>query len=150
MNIKLLCCAALVFSVSTDPLLPTRDEAAEETRNIRLNLAAFEHARQLILAGHAVNDTKGRWRVDRASTAKENEFIREKGFADYAMWHLGVDDRHPENTKARYKFPFGDFVNVHRCGLIAVKMRAREYGYSEIAAAADKLLSEIELTRPRQ
>lgn len=149
MNIKLLCCAALAFSVSTDPLLPATDEAAAQVRKVRLNLVGFEHARQLILGGHVVDDIKGRWRVDQASTEKENEFIRGKGFADYAMWHLGIDDRHPENTKARYKFPFGDFVNVHRCGLIAVKMRAREYDYSEISVAADKLLSEIELTRPR-
>lgn len=29
-------------------------------------------------------------------------------------WHLGVDDEASEHTKARYKFPYGDFARVHR------------------------------------
>ena len=68
-------------------------------------------------------------RVDRAppSANEENEFIRVHGFAEYAKWHLGLDDRFPENAKRRYKFPYGDFKDVHRCGLLAVKARARQY-----------------------
>jgi hypothetical protein len=81
---------------------------------------------------------------------KGNGLLRQKGFAEYATWHLGIDDQHPENTKAGYKFPFGDFLDVHCCGVIAVKMRARGYGQSDIAKAADKLLREIDLSHPRR
>jgi hypothetical protein len=67
-----------------------------------------------------------------------------RGFSEYAKWHLGIDDRYPENTKRRYKFPYGDFKNVHRCGVLAVQTRAREYRYSEIEAAAAQLRAMIE------
>jgi len=75
---------------------------------------------------------------------QENDFIRDYGFPEYAKWHLAVDERHSPNSKARYRFPFGDFQNVHRCGLLAVKSRAREFGYHEIEAAAAKLLAMID------
>ena len=57
------------------------------------------------------------------STEAENEFIEAHGWDEYANWHLGVDDEASEHTKARYKFPYGDFERVHRCGLIAAEVR---------------------------
>src|SRR5438874_11362049 len=66
----------------------------------------------------------------------ENEFIRAHGFAQYSKWHLGIDENHAEATKARYKFPFGDFNNVHRCGLLAVKSRAHLLGAVPISRLA--------------
>ena len=70
----------------------------------------------------------------------ENEFIRVHGFAEYAKWHLGVDERYAVNTKRRYKFPYGDFTNAHRCGLLAVKARAAEHKYHDIEDAAAHLI----------
>ena len=104
-----------------------------------LNEDAFAFAMHLIKEGHFIADTKGAWRGHRPSANEENEFIRLHGLGEYARWHLGVDDHHPENTKRRYKFPYGDFKNVHRCGLLAAKARARQYGYTEIENAAAKL-----------
>jgi len=69
----------------------------------------------------------------------ENEFIRVHGLAEYAKWHLGVDERYALNSKGRYKFPYGDFKNVHRCGLLAVQARARQYGYDNIEKTAAEL-----------
>ena len=123
---------------------------AEERPLVRLNVAAFEHARDLIQQGRFVADGKGSWAMHHPSRFAENEFIRIYGFSEYARWHLGIDERHPENTKARYKFPFGDFENLHRCGLLAVKSRAGQFGYPDIEAAAAKLLNENELKRPRR
>ena len=94
-------------------------------------------------------DGKGAWAKDRPSTELENDFIRQHGFDEYAKWHLGVDDRYPENTKRRYKFPYGDFKNIHRCGVFAVKARARQYGYTDIENAAAELL-EIIASRQRR
>jgi len=107
--------------------------------SIELNENAFAFAMELIKEGQAVPDGKGLWTKHRPSPDEENEFIRLHGFAQYAKWHLGVDRRFPENTKRRYKFPYGDFKNVHRCGLLAVKARARQYGYAEIENAAAEL-----------
>jgi hypothetical protein len=117
---------------------------------ISLNPAALEFARQLIQQGRFVADGKGLWAMHHPSRSAENEFIRVYGSSEYARWHLGIDERHPENTKARYKFPFGDFENLHRCGLLAVRSRARQFGYTDIEAAAVKLLNDNELKRPKR
>jgi hypothetical protein len=117
---------------------------------VKLNAVAFGYVQELIKQGHFVPDQKGSWSQDQPSAGAENEFIRLHGFSEYAKWHLGIDERHSENAKARYKFPFGDFKNVHRCGLLAVKSRAREYGYSDIERAAAELLEVISSKKSTQ
>jgi hypothetical protein len=113
--------------------------AAQSLKSIELNEKAFTFAAELVKEGQVVADGKGAWTKHRPSADEENEFIRIHGFAEFAKWHLGIDRRFPENTKRRYKFPYGDFKNVHRCGLLAVKARARQYGYTEIENAAAEL-----------
>jgi len=115
------------------------DVCAQSRESIKLNKNASAFAAQLIKEGHLITDGKGAWSKHRPSADEENEFIRVNGFGEYAKWHLGIDDRYPENTKSRYRFPYGDFKNVHRCGLLAAKARARQYGYTEIENAAAKL-----------
>jgi hypothetical protein len=112
---------------------------AQPRHSINLNRNGLTFAAELIKDGHFLADSKGAWTKHRPSADEENEFIRLHGFDEYAKWHLGIDDRFPENTKRRYKFPYGDFKNVHRCGLLAVKARARQYGYTEIENAAAEL-----------
>jgi hypothetical protein len=112
---------------------------AQSHGSIKLNENAFAFAAQLINEGHVIADGKGAWSKHRPSADQENEFIRLHGFGEYAKWHLGIDERYPENTKRRYKFPYGDFKSVHRCGLLAVKARAHQYGYIEIENAAADL-----------
>jgi hypothetical protein len=123
--------AVFVFSIGT--------VAAQSKNSIGLNEIAFTFAAELIKEGQVVADGKGAWTRHRPSADEENEFIRLHGFTEYAKWHLGIDRRFPENTKRRYKFPYGDFKNVHRCGLLAVKARAARYGYGDIEDAAAKL-----------
>jgi hypothetical protein len=113
--------------------------AAQSLKSIELNEKAFTFAMELIKEGQVVADGKGAWTKHRPSADEENEFIRIHGFTQYAKWHLGVDRRFPENTKRRYKFPYGDFKNVHWCGLLAIKARARQYGYADIENAAAEL-----------
>jgi hypothetical protein len=112
---------------------------AQTRKSVHLNENAFAFAAQLINEGHLIADGKGAWSKHRPSADQENEFIRLHGFGEYAKWHLGIDERYPENTKRRYKFPYGDFKSVHRCGLLAVKARAHQYGYIEIENAAADL-----------
>jgi hypothetical protein len=42
------------------------------------------------------------------------------------------------------------FANIHRCGLLAVKSRAREYGYFDIEDAAAKLIEMISSKNSRR
>ena len=132
----------LILSVS----LPASGEERAENSTLKINAAAFEQAKQLIGQKQFISDGKGAWTKHRPSAADENAFIRVHGFAEYSKWHLAIDDRYPENTKARYKFPYGDFQAVHRCGLLAVESRARQNGYVEIENAAASLIQMM----PRQ
>jgi hypothetical protein len=137
--------AALLTAVSlicagASPILASERSAAHI---VKLNTAAYEHARELIIAGQVTADGKGAWRAHQPSAMAKTEFIRSHGFSEYAQWHLGVDEQHGEHAKARYKFPYGDFNNVHRCALLAVKSRAREYGHFEVEHAAVQLLELI-------
>src|SRR5262249_51233835 len=117
-----------------------RTVAAQSRKSIELNEIAFTFAAKLIKKGQDVADSKGAWSKDRPSVQQENEFIRRYGFAEYAKWHLGIDRLFPDDTKRRYRFPYGDFKNVHRCGLLAVKARAAEYKYHDIENAAARLI----------
>ena len=116
------------------------DARAQSAGSIKVNEPAVAFASQLIKEGHLISDRKGAWREHKASFDAENEFIRAHGIAEYAKWHLGVDERYGVNTKRRYKFPYGDFTNVHRCGLLAVKARAAEHKYHDIEDAAARLI----------
>jgi hypothetical protein len=119
--------------------------ATDSEKGIELNKTAFTSAMELINQGDIVADGKGGWAEHRPSAQKENEFIRVFGFAEYAKWHLGIDRRFSENSKRRYKFPYGDFKNVHRCGLLAAKARARQYGYTDIKGAAAELAQAVKI-----
>jgi hypothetical protein len=131
---------ARVRSIAVAILLCAIETVLAQPRSgLALNKNAFAFAAQLIKEKHFIADGKGAWSEHRPSANEENEFIRLHGFGEYAKWHLGIDDRYPENTKSRYRFPYGDFKNVHRCGLLAAKARARQYGYTEIENAAAEL-----------
>jgi len=131
---------AFVYSVAIAFSLFAIGAVADQSRqSIELNETAYTFAMELIKEGQVVADGKGGWTKHRPSADEEYEFIRLHGFAQYAKWHLGIDRRFSENSKRRYKFPYGDFTNVHRCGLLAVKARARQYGYAEIGNAAAEL-----------
>jgi hypothetical protein len=113
----------------------------------RLNDRAVDHARALIEEGHFVDDERDDWSEHRPSAEAENRFIRDEGWTEYAKWHLGIDDEAGEETKERYKFPFGDFKDAHRCGLLAAESRAGQYKYLEIERAAAHLHGMIEGAR---
>jgi hypothetical protein len=60
---------------------------------------------------------------------------------------LGVDTDEKEETKGRYKFPYGNFVKVHGCGVIAAETRAGQYKYNDIEQAAARLHETIDATK---
>jgi uncharacterized protein (DUF2267 family) len=43
-----------------------------------------------------------------------------------------------------YKFPYGDFENVHRCGVIAAEVRAAQRKYADIEVAAAHLHGRLD------
>jgi len=116
---------------------------------VKLNKTAFDHAKKLISEGKYVLDQKDDWSEHQPSTQKENEFIRKHDYADYAKWHLGIDDAEDEDNKSRYKFPYGDFEKVHLCGVLAAESRAGQYKYADIESAAAHLHGMLELAKEK-
>lgn len=106
--------------------------------------AGYEHAQDLIKAGHRVRDEREDWSKHKPSADEENRFIAEHGYREFARWHLGVDDEHPEDTKGRYKFPYGDLHDVHRCAVLAAESRAAQYDHEDIKMAAAHLHGMLE------
>jgi hypothetical protein len=104
-----------------------------------LHDAAFDQAKRLIKDGERVLDDRDAWSEHQPSADQENRFIEAHGYREYARWHLGVDDQYDEQTKARYKFPYGDLARVHRCGVLAAESRAGQRKYSDIEGAAAHL-----------
>jgi hypothetical protein len=142
---KLNCVALIGLIVGLNAI---GDARAETNGGIKLNETAVVFATEQIKQGAVVADGKGAWIKHRPSVEQENEFIRVHGFAEYAKWHLGIDGRFSETSKRRYRFPYGDLKNVHRCGLLAAKARARQYGYTDIRDAAAELVRAVK-TKPK-
>jgi hypothetical protein len=111
---------------------------------VKLSRRSFEHAQQLIKEGHAVVDERDDWSEHQPSAEEENEFIEAHGWSDYGKWHLGVDDEAREETKAHYKYPYGDFKDVHRCGVLAAESRAGQRKHQDIERAAAHLHGMLE------
>ena len=108
-----------------------------------LNRDAVAKAEELIKAGKVVLDERAGWKDVEPTTTEENEFIRLNGLEAYSRWHLGIDDEKAEGTKARYEFPYGDFKNVFRSGLLAAESRAGQYKHPDIEGATKQLLSML-------
>lgn len=111
---------------------------------IKLNGTGYDHARRLVEDGRLVLDERDDWSEHQPTAAQENAFIEEHGYGEYSKWHLGVDDEQSQDTKARYKFPYGDFKDVHRCGVLAAESRAGQRGYDDIESAAAHLHGMLE------
>ena len=106
---------------------------------VNLNERALRYAAHLITEGRFVFDDRDAWSEHRPSTADENRFIERRGIDEYGRWHLGTDDDAAKETKSHYKFPYGDFENVHRCALLAAESRAGQRSYDDIARAVAHL-----------
>jgi hypothetical protein len=111
---------------------------------VKLNRTAYEHAKRLIERCQFIDDEREAWSDDHPSTQTENEFIENNGFFEYSKWFLGVNDEYAEESRRHYEFPYGDFENVHRCGLLASQSRAGQDKYVDVAKAAASLLAVIE------
>lgn len=107
---------------------------------IELNNSGFIHARKLIADGHFVDDLHGEWSEINPGTEEQNRFIDAEGMALYGDWHLGKNPEDNPDRKEAYSFPYGNYQNVYRSGLIAAEERAAQYGYEDIRAAAEELL----------
>ena len=111
----------------------------------RVNESAVKHARKLIDAGTYDADTE--WSEAAPSADDENAEIDKHGYDGFGACHLAIDPEANEETKGRYRFPYGDFAKVNRAGLIHAKQRAAQNDHDEIEKAADRLLQQLDEKR---
>ncbi len=116
---------------------------------VKLNTKGFDHAKKLVAEGKMVYDERDDWSEHQPSAAKENAFIKDHGWSEYSRWHLGIDDEAKAETKEHYKFPYGDFEKVHRCGVLSAESRAGQYKYFDVERAAAHIHGMIEASRER-
>lgn len=113
---------------------------------VKLSESAYDHAKRLVAEGKVVGDERDDWSEHQPSAEEENRFIEEHGWREYGLWFLGRDDEANPETKGHYKFPYGDFERVHRCGVLAAESRAGQRGYADIESAAAHLHGMIEMS----
>jgi hypothetical protein len=114
---------------------------------IKLNDRGYSHARKLVNEHKATVDDRDAWSEHQPSADDENRYIEEHGWSAYSRWHLAVDDEKGEETKGRYKFPYGDFETVHRCGVLAAESRAGQNGYTDVELAAAHLHGALDVLK---
>jgi hypothetical protein len=107
--------------------------------SVRLNKRAFDHARDLVRKGQTQMDERDDWSEHAPTADEENAYLEKHGWNEYGQWYLGVDTDMDDDTKGRYKFPYGDFRRVHRCGVISAESRAAQNDYDDIAKALAEL-----------
>lgn len=112
---------------------------------VKVNERAVKKAKSLIEARQYVLESG--WSEANPGSEETSEFIAKHGWDAYGEWHLGVDDEAGEETKERYKFPYGDFRRVHRSGLVAAKQRAARSDYDAVEEAAGELLTTLDHAR---
>lgn len=111
---------------------------------VKLNDRAFEHAKALVNNRQYVYDDRDAWSEHQPTAEEENRYLEQHGYDEYALWYLGVDNEAPRDTKGHYKFPYGDFRRVHRCGFLAAESRAGQRKYDDIELAVAHLHGMLE------
>jgi hypothetical protein len=111
----------------------------------RVNKDAVQQARKLIDDGKVDVDTE--WSDAAPSADDGNAEIERHGYEGYGAWHLAIDPDANEETKGRYKFPYGDFTKVNRAALIHGKQRAAQNDHGAIEKAFDDLLRHLDAKR---
>ena len=111
----------------------------------RVNNDGVAKARELIDAGKYDDATE--WSDAAPSADDENAAVDKHGYDGFGAWHLAIDPDASEETKGRYKFPYGDFSKVNRAALIHAKQRAAQNDHDAIERAADELLQRLDDTR---
>ncbi len=111
----------------------------------RVHKAGVAKARKLIDGGDYDDTTE--WSDAAPSTDEENALIERAGLDGYGEWHLAVDEEAGEETKGRYRFPYGDFSKVNRAALIHGKQRAAQNDHGAVEKAFDELLHHLDSKR---
>jgi hypothetical protein len=107
---------------------------------VKLNQAGNKYARKLFDAGKV--EIEADWSIN---TDEKNTLLGDPpDWKKYSKWFLGIDTEANEETRERYKYPFGKNGKLYRKGLTAIRQRAGQQKENDIFDAAGKLLEDID------
>lgn len=103
--------------------------------------ASKSNAAKLIKSGD-VNTTDA-WTF---TAAEQDKMLGTNGddWATYKLWHLVQDDAEPQNTKARFKYPYGKNGKVYRSALRSIASRAAQNNLQELSDWASAMIKQID------
>ncbi len=110
--------------------------------SIELNQEGFNYAKSLIEEGRVVNDLHGDWDEVNPGTREQDQFIHERGMEAFGRWHLGFKVGGSREDKTSYSFPYGNYEDLYRSGVIAAEERAAQFHHGQVLEAA-KALEEM-------
>jgi len=117
------------------------EEEKEIYAKSKLNSAGYDNAAALVESDKVDRDS------DWSFTSEDgNDLLGEDGddWENYAKWFLLENEDANEDTKDRYKFPFGKDGKIYRSALSAIRQRASQFGYDDVFEAAGKLIEMID------
>lgn len=106
-----------------------------------LNSVGSHHCASLVSAGDIDKDSAWSFGADDGDKLLGSDG---KNWANYAQWFLGEDTTAADQTKARYKYPFGKDGKVFRSALIAIRSRAAQQNDDPVFNAAGHFIDEID------
>lgn len=118
-----------------------KEEEEEIYAKSRLNSKGYDKASSLVESDNIDRDS------DWSFTSEDgNALLGEDGddWENYAKWFLLENEDASEDTKDRYKFPFGKDGKIYRSALSAIRQRASQFGYDDVFEAAGKLIEMID------
>ena len=118
-----------------------KEEEEEIYAKSRLNSKGYDNAASLVEGDNVDRDSD--WSF---SSEDGNALLGEDGddWENYAKWFLLENEDASEETKDRYKFPFGKGGKIYRSALSAIRQRASQFGYDDVFEAAGKLIEMID------
>jgi len=118
-----------------------KEEEEEIYAKSKLNSKGYDNATSLIESDDVNKDSS--WSF---SSEDGNALLGEDGddWENYAKWFLLENEDASEETKDRYKFPFGKGGKIYRSSLSAIRQRSSQFGYDDVFEAAGKLIEMID------
>ena len=139
----------LLFTYEKEEEEEELEEDIEEEKEIeeemyaesKLNSKGYDNATSLVESDDVNKDSD--WSF---SSEDGNALLGEDGddWENYAKWFLLENEDASEETKDRYKFPFGKGGKIYRSALSAIRQRASQFGYDDVFEAAGKLIEMMD------
>jgi len=114
-------------------------EMKTNAQTLSINDAGLSKAKSLIKSGKFDSVSKWSFNADDGDA-----ILGADDWEGYSDWFLAIDESATEQTKERFKYPFGKNGKVYRSALRATASRAAQSDFSELSDVASELLNELD------